>query len=117
MKIACVILGTRGDVQPMVALATGLIKKGHEVIICAPSENEQLARAYNCQFVAFPFMGDQFENRKIKITVRYSVGRFSAHLAIGDDFPEKIIPSVIPMVICGTEKFRPVIQNPKIIYL
>lgn len=53
MKIACVILGTRGDVQPMVALATGLIQKGHEVIICAPSENEQLARTYNCQFVAF----------------------------------------------------------------
>ena len=53
MKIACVIVGTRGDVQPMIALATGLIKRGHEVIICAPSENEQLARTNNCQFVAF----------------------------------------------------------------
>ena len=53
MKIACVILGTRGDVQPMVALATGLIKNGHEVIICAPPENEELIRRYNCQFVAF----------------------------------------------------------------
>lgn len=53
MKIACVILGTRGDVQPMIALATGLIKRGHEVIICAPSENEQLARTYDCPFVAF----------------------------------------------------------------
>jgi vancomycin aglycone glucosyltransferase len=53
MKIACVILGTRGDVQPMIALATGLINKGHEVIVCAPPENEQLARIYNCQFVAF----------------------------------------------------------------
>jgi vancomycin aglycone glucosyltransferase len=53
MKIACVIFGTRGDVQPMVALATGLIKKGHEVIICAPSENEQLARDNNCQFIKF----------------------------------------------------------------
>ena len=37
----------------MIALATGLIKKGHDVIICAPSENEQLARKYNCQFVTF----------------------------------------------------------------
>jgi vancomycin aglycone glucosyltransferase len=53
MKIACVILGTRGDVQPMIALATGLINAGHEVIICAPSENEQLAIKYNCQFIAF----------------------------------------------------------------
>jgi len=53
MKIACVILGTRGDVQPMIALATGLIKNGHEVIICAPSENEQLASTNNCKFMAF----------------------------------------------------------------
>jgi vancomycin aglycone glucosyltransferase len=53
MRIACVILGTRGDVQPMVALASGLIKKGHEVIICAPSENEELALQNGCQFVSF----------------------------------------------------------------
>jgi len=53
MKIACVILGTRGDVQPMVALATGLMKIGHEVIICAPPENKDLIRQNNCQFVAF----------------------------------------------------------------
>jgi len=53
MKIACVILGTRGDVQPMVALATGLMKKGHEVIFLCSIRNEQLARAYDCQFVAF----------------------------------------------------------------
>jgi vancomycin aglycone glucosyltransferase len=53
MKIACVILGTRGDVQPMVALGTGLIKNGHEVIICAPPENEELARQNNCKFIAF----------------------------------------------------------------
>jgi vancomycin aglycone glucosyltransferase len=53
MKIACVILGTRGDVQPMVALATGLMKIGHDVIICAPPENEELVRRNNCQFVAF----------------------------------------------------------------
>ncbi|HOV11207.1 MAG TPA: glycosyltransferase [Bacteroidales bacterium] len=53
MKIACVILGTRGDVQPMIALATGLMAKGHEVTICAPSENEELAQKYNCRFVPF----------------------------------------------------------------
>lgn len=48
MKIACVILGTRGDVQPMIALATGLIKKGHDVTIFAPPENEELVMRYNC---------------------------------------------------------------------
>jgi vancomycin aglycone glucosyltransferase len=53
MKIALVILGTRGDVQPMIALATGLMKNGHEPIILAPPENEELARQHNCQFVPF----------------------------------------------------------------
>ena len=53
MKIAYVILGTRGDVQPMVALADGLIKRGHEVTICAPPENEELISRVNCRFIPF----------------------------------------------------------------
>lgn len=53
MKIACVILGTRGDVQPTVALAKGLIDKGHDVTICAPPENEELVSRVNCQFIPF----------------------------------------------------------------
>src|SRR4030042_950750 len=53
MKIACVILGTRGDVQPMVALADGLVIRGHEVTLCAPPENEELISRVNCRFVPF----------------------------------------------------------------
>jgi vancomycin aglycone glucosyltransferase len=53
MKIAIVVNGTRGDVQPMLALAIELMKNGHEIICCAPPENEELVKRYNCQFVAF----------------------------------------------------------------
>lgn len=53
MKIAIVVNGTRGDVQPMFALATGLIKNGHKIICCAPPENEELAERYSIPFVAF----------------------------------------------------------------
>jgi vancomycin aglycone glucosyltransferase len=53
MKISIVVNGTRGDVQPMVALAIGLMKKGHEVVCCVPPENEVLLKQYNCPFVAF----------------------------------------------------------------
>lgn len=53
MKIAFVIFGTRGDVQPMVALADGLLKRGHEVTICAPPENEELISSVNCMFIPF----------------------------------------------------------------
>jgi vancomycin aglycone glucosyltransferase len=53
MKVAIVINGTRGDVQPMLALATGLIQNGHEIIFCAPPENEELVKRYNCPFTPF----------------------------------------------------------------
>ena len=52
MKVAMVIYGTRGDVQPMVALALAMRKAGHEIILCAPPENEGLATAYGCPFAA-----------------------------------------------------------------
>ena len=68
MKIAIVVNGTRGDVQPMLALATGLIKNGHEIILCAPPENEELVKRYNCHFVPFgPNYKELFkENAKLK---------------------------------------------------
>ena len=53
MKISIIINGTRGDVQPMLALAIGLKKNGHEVVLCAPPENEEPANKYDCPFVAF----------------------------------------------------------------
>jgi vancomycin aglycone glucosyltransferase len=53
MKIAIVINGTRGDVQPMLALATGLMKNGHAVIFCAPPEHQELVEKYGCPFIPF----------------------------------------------------------------
>jgi vancomycin aglycone glucosyltransferase len=96
MKIACVILGTRGDVQPMVALATGLVKKGHEVIICAPSENEQLARDYNCEFIKFgpeikKEVRDNPEKQKGGVAVQISPSQ--GRKIIGDQI--NILPDLI----------------------
>ena len=53
MKIASIILGTRGDVQPMVALATGLISRGHKVVILAPPEHEELVTSHSIDFLPF----------------------------------------------------------------
>jgi len=36
MKVLITTLGTRGDVQPFVALARGLLAAGHEVVLAAP---------------------------------------------------------------------------------
>jgi UDP:flavonoid glycosyltransferase YjiC (YdhE family) len=37
----------------MLALTTALIKNGHEIIFCAPPENEELVKRSNVQFIAF----------------------------------------------------------------
>jgi hypothetical protein len=50
MKIALVVYGSRGDVQPMSALATGLKQKGHEVIFCASPDHEEFVKKYQVPF-------------------------------------------------------------------
>ena len=39
--------------NPCLLWRTGLIKNGHDIIFCAPPENEELVRRYNCPFIAF----------------------------------------------------------------
>ena len=46
MKIALVTLGTRGDVQPYIAVAHALMARGHEVKLAVTDEHAPLLRAY-----------------------------------------------------------------------
>lgn len=51
MRISIISLGSRGDVQPFIALAVGLQKTGrHEVRFAAPDNFESLAREYSLNF-------------------------------------------------------------------
>jgi vancomycin aglycone glucosyltransferase len=50
MRIALVVSGSRGDIQPMLALAAGLNRSGHDAVFLSPPENEGLARAHDCPF-------------------------------------------------------------------
>jgi len=52
MKIAVVSCGTRGDVQPMAALALGLNAAGHQALLHAPPENEAWVAGLGCPFRA-----------------------------------------------------------------
>ena len=40
MKIVIATCGTRGDVQPLIALALALNQRGHKTLIAAPPEHE-----------------------------------------------------------------------------
>lgn len=50
MKIAFVTVGTRGDVQPYIAVARALMARGHDVWIAATEEHEELVRGYGVGF-------------------------------------------------------------------
>jgi sterol 3beta-glucosyltransferase len=51
MKIGLAAVGTRGDVEPYVALTHALTEAGHEVTIAAPSDAVGLAAGTDAQFV------------------------------------------------------------------
>jgi sterol 3beta-glucosyltransferase len=54
MRIAIQTLGTRGDVQPYVALALGLIRDGHSVQIAAPVQYGGLPQERGVPFAPLP---------------------------------------------------------------
>lgn len=57
MKFAILATGTRGDIQPFVALAQGFSAAGHEAVLAAPRAFESFVRSYGVEF--FP-MGSDF---------------------------------------------------------
>lgn len=52
MKIVLVTIGSRGDVQPFVALAQGLQRAGFQVVLGGPPDFVSLAEAYGVPFTA-----------------------------------------------------------------
>jgi UDP:flavonoid glycosyltransferase YjiC (YdhE family) len=50
MKIVLATFGSRGDVQPMLALALALRSAGHRVVLAAPPEKADWAKRLGCPF-------------------------------------------------------------------
>lgn len=50
MKALVMTLGTRGDVQPFVALAQGLVEAGHQALVCGPHGFEGFVRERGVDF-------------------------------------------------------------------
>ena len=59
MRYCLVTYGSRGDVQPFIYLARGLKAKGHEVILAAPGNFQQLVEGNGVDF--YPLFGDAEE--------------------------------------------------------
>lgn len=54
MRVAIQTLGSRGDVQPYLALALGLIARGHEAQLAAPEQFSNMAGAHDVPFATLP---------------------------------------------------------------
>jgi len=65
MRVTCLTIGSRGDVQPYIALAKGLMADGHKVKIATHSEFESWIRSHGIEFA--PVSGDPGELMRICI--------------------------------------------------
>lgn len=54
MRISIHTLGTRGDVQPYIALARGLIRHGHQVQLAAPAQFQRFVSENGIPFAPLP---------------------------------------------------------------
>jgi sterol 3beta-glucosyltransferase len=52
MKIAILALGTRGDIQPFIALGRGLKKAGFDVLLVSSKNEEDFVRSFGLDFIA-----------------------------------------------------------------
>ncbi len=63
MNVSLLTYGTRGDVQPFVALAAGLQRAGHRVRLAAPRRFAGLAAQHNIPFAALPGDPEELSRR------------------------------------------------------
>jgi O-mycaminosyltylonolide 6-deoxyallosyltransferase len=60
MRVALLALGSRGDVQPFIALGLGLRARGHEVSLGAPADLKALVESSGLEFRLIPGSPDDF---------------------------------------------------------
>lgn len=79
MRFSIHTLGTRGDMQPYLALARGLRRRGHDVLVVAPAQFAAMAENEGIGFAALPgaFL-ELLESREVKETIGKSGAGFGA---------------------------------------
>lgn len=80
MKILLIASGTRGDVQPFVALGDGLAAHGHKVTLAAPKNFSGMIEAAGLAFHPLPMdMQELVERPEIKAAMTSLAGRVMAY--------------------------------------
>lgn len=79
MRVVLIAVGSRGDVQPLIALAVGLKRAGFEVRFASHSDFESAATGHGLEFVRITGSSNQFYNGPAATALR-------DHIRQGKDF-------------------------------
>ncbi len=113
MKVAIHSFGTRGDVQPYVALALELQRRGHDVTLSAPRDFTDWIEGFGLKARAFDFdMGD-FLRRADAIGVTRNPFKAFLHRA---EMIDPMIEACLAEAIDGTTGADMVIAHPKALF-
>lgn len=82
MRYGIVTSGSRGDVQPFIALALAMIEKGHDVTIVAPENFKSFVEGFGVQYMPVTGNSEQIINSPaaLKLLEGGSVFKFFYHL-------------------------------------
>lgn len=108
LRFTILIVGSRGDVQPFVALALGLKKAGHKVRFATHVEHRKFIQEYGIEF--FPLAGDP--KALIRLCVEndmFSYGFIQEGLASFSKFIEDLFQTCWEACKTDTDV---IIQNP-----
>lgn len=75
MRVAMVAIGTRGDVQPLLALATGLQRAGHQVTFATEASYERAARDAGLDYYSLRGNSERFFAGPAGIAFRESIDK------------------------------------------
>ncbi|KAG0664366.1 Sterol 3-beta-glucosyltransferase [Maudiozyma exigua] len=111
-KIGLITIGSRGDVQPYIALGKGLLKEGHEVTIITHSEFRDFVENHGIKFKSIA--GDPAELMSLMVEHEsMSIGMLrEASKKFGGWIKELLETS---WVACKDEKFDILIESPSCI--
>ncbi|KAI9680744.1 MAG: Sterol 3-beta-glucosyltransferase [Caeruleum heppii] len=100
LRVTCLTIGSRGDVQPYIALCKGLLAEGHKPKIATHAEFEPWVRLHGIDFA--PVDGDPAELMRICV----ENGMFTYSFLKEASLKVSIPPSALAMDITDVEQFR-----------
>jgi UDP:flavonoid glycosyltransferase YjiC (YdhE family) len=95
LKIVLVTFGSRGDVQPMMALSLALKSAGHEVLLAAPPEKAAWAAEMKCPFRPLGGNFTAFVDSMTDAHSLHSAIRFASHMRKELKAQFDILPAIV----------------------